>query len=81
MVLWDMPRMPRMTGLSSRQRHRIYHAPLIDQLADKGRLVAPVGSRDLQQLVRIRKQGDRISRETFGGVVFVPLLGCHGWQE
>ncbi len=55
--------------------------PLIDQLADKGRLVAPVGSRDLQQLVRIRKQGDRISRETFGGVVFVPLLGCHGWQE
>jgi protein-L-isoaspartate(D-aspartate) O-methyltransferase len=55
--------------------------PLIDQLADKGRLVAPVGSRDLQQLVRIRKQGDLISRETFGGVVFVPLLGCHGWQE
>ncbi len=56
-------------------------APLIDQLAEKGRLVAPVGSRDLQQLVRIRKQGDQISRETFGGVVFVPLLGRHGWQE
>lgn len=56
-------------------------APLIDQLADEGRLVAPVGSRDLQQLVRITKQGTRISRETFGGVVFVPLLGCHGWQE
>ncbi|MCU0631091.1 MAG: protein-L-isoaspartate(D-aspartate) O-methyltransferase [Methanoregulaceae archaeon] len=56
-------------------------APLIDQLADEGRLVAPVGSRDLQQLVRITKQGGRISRENFGGVVFVPLLGCHGWQE
>lgn len=55
--------------------------PLVDQLADTGRLVAPVGPRDLQQLVRIRKQGDRISHETFGGVVFVPLLGCHGWQE
>jgi protein-L-isoaspartate(D-aspartate) O-methyltransferase len=55
--------------------------PLVDQLADTGSLVAPVGPRDLQQLVRIRKQGDRISRETFGGVVFVPLLGCHGWQE
>jgi protein-L-isoaspartate(D-aspartate) O-methyltransferase len=55
--------------------------PLIDQLAENGRLVAPVGSRDLQQLVRIRKQGDHISRETFGGVVFVPLLGRHGWQE
>ena len=56
-------------------------APLIDQLADGGRLVAPVGSRDLQQLVRIRKQGDLNSRENFGGVVFVPLLGRHGWQE
>ncbi len=56
-------------------------APLIDQLADGGRLVAPVGSRDLQQLVRIRKQGNRISCENFGGVVFVPLLGRHGWKE
>ena len=55
--------------------------PLIVQLADKGRLVAPVGTRDLQQLVRIRKQGDLICREIFGGVVFVPLLGRHGWQE
>jgi protein-L-isoaspartate(D-aspartate) O-methyltransferase len=55
--------------------------PLIDQLAEKGRLVAPVGSRDLQQLIRIRKQGDQLCREVFGGVVFVPLLGCHGWQE
>jgi protein-L-isoaspartate(D-aspartate) O-methyltransferase len=55
--------------------------PLIDQLADEGRLVAPVGSRDLQQLVRITKQGARISRENFGGVVFVPLLGRYGWQE
>lgn len=56
-------------------------APLIDQLADEGKLVAPVGSRDLQQLVRITKPGCRISRENFGGVVFVPLLGRHGWQE
>jgi len=55
--------------------------PLIDQLGDGGRLVAPVGSRDLQQLVRIRKKGDQTSRENFGGVVFVPLLGRHGWQE
>jgi len=56
-------------------------APLIDQLADMGRLVAPAGSRDLQQLVRIKKQGGRTSSENFGGVVFVPLLGHHGWQE
>jgi protein-L-isoaspartate(D-aspartate) O-methyltransferase len=55
--------------------------PLIDQLADGGRLVAPVGPRDLQQLIRVRKHGERISRENFGGVMFVPLLGRHGWQE
>ena len=29
--------------------------PLIDQLAEGGRLIAPVGSRDLQELVRITK--------------------------
>lgn len=55
-------------------------APLISQLADGGRLVAPVGSRDIQELVRLEKHGERISRSTFGGVVFVPLLGRHGWE-
>ena len=56
-------------------------APLIDQMAEGGRLVAPVGSRDLQELVRLTRKGERITRELFGGVVFVPLLGEHGWQE
>jgi protein-L-isoaspartate(D-aspartate) O-methyltransferase len=56
-------------------------APLIDQMAEGGRLVAPVGSRDLQELVRLTKHGEQTTRELFGGVVFVPLLGEHGWQE
>lgn len=55
--------------------------PLIDQLAEGGRLVAPVGSRDLQELVRIIKKKDQAIREFFGGVVFVPLLGRYGWNE
>ncbi len=55
--------------------------PLIDQLAEGGRLVAPVGSRDLQELVRITKKKDQAVREFFGGVVFVPLLGRYGWNE
>jgi protein-L-isoaspartate(D-aspartate) O-methyltransferase len=54
--------------------------PLIEQLAEGGRLVAPVGSRDLQELVRCTKREGKVSREHFGGVVFVPLLGQHGWQ-
>jgi protein-L-isoaspartate(D-aspartate) O-methyltransferase len=55
--------------------------PLTDQLAEGGRLVAPVGSRDLQELVRLTRKGSELSREFFGGVVFVPLLGEHGWEH
>jgi protein-L-isoaspartate(D-aspartate) O-methyltransferase len=55
--------------------------PLIDQLGEGGRLVAPVGSRDLQELVRLTRKGGDLSREFFGGVVFVPLLGEHGWEH
>ena len=55
--------------------------PLIDQLAEGGRLVAPVGSRDLQELIRLTRRGNDLIREFFGGVVFVPLLGEHGWEQ
>ncbi len=47
----------------------------------KGRLVAPVGSRDLQELRRLTRKEKDLLRESFGGVVFVPLLGEHGWEE
>ena len=56
-------------------------SPLIGQLADGGRLVAPVGPHGIQELVRIVREGERIRRETHGGVVFVPLIGEHGWRE
>jgi protein-L-isoaspartate(D-aspartate) O-methyltransferase len=55
--------------------------PLIEQIAEGGRLVAPVGSRDLQELVRVTKREGQVTRQFFGGVVFVPLLGRHGWNE
>ncbi|HOU81336.1 MAG TPA: protein-L-isoaspartate(D-aspartate) O-methyltransferase, partial [Methanoregulaceae archaeon] len=55
-------------------------SPLVEQLAEGGRLVAPVGSRDLQELVRLTRKGHDLTRESFGGVVFVPLLGEHGWK-
>lgn len=54
--------------------------PLIGQLAEGGRLVAPVGGRDLQELVRLTKKEGKTVPEHFGGVVFVPLLGEYGWQ-
>jgi protein-L-isoaspartate(D-aspartate) O-methyltransferase len=55
--------------------------PLIGQLADGGRLVAPVGPHGIQELVRVVREGEKLRRETHGGVVFVPLIGEHGWRE
>ncbi len=47
---------------------------LIDQLTEGGVLVAPVGSGQSQQLLRLRKLPEGISTESLGPVVFVPLL-------
>jgi protein-L-isoaspartate(D-aspartate) O-methyltransferase len=54
--------------------------PLIEQLAEGGSLVAPVGGQDLQELVAIRKTHGSLTREFHGGVRFVPLIGEHGWN-
>ena len=54
--------------------------PLIEQLKDGGVLVIPVGDRYyFQELVRIKKAGGQLVRESLGGVAFVPLRGEHGW--
>jgi protein-L-isoaspartate(D-aspartate) O-methyltransferase len=55
--------------------------PLIDQLADGGTLVAPVGGHDIQELITLHKQGRSIIQESHGGVRFVPLIGQHGWEN
>jgi protein-L-isoaspartate(D-aspartate) O-methyltransferase len=54
--------------------------PLIEQLAEGGTLVAPVGGHDLQELITIRKVHGSLTREYHGGVRFVPLIGKHGWD-
>lgn len=54
--------------------------PLLEQLKDKGRLVIPVGSRKLQDLLRITRIGDEFKTENFGPCLFVPLIGEEGWK-
>jgi protein-L-isoaspartate(D-aspartate) O-methyltransferase len=52
---------------------------LKEQLADGGRLVAPVGDRVFQQLVRVTRTGEHWVEETLEGCTFVPLIGKEGW--
>lgn len=55
-------------------------APYIDQLADPGQMVIPVGvERRSQMLMVIRKQEGKIGRKTVGQVMFVDLVGRHAW--
>jgi protein-L-isoaspartate(D-aspartate) O-methyltransferase len=49
--------------------------PLVEQLADGGRLVIPVGLHlGVQDLWLLEKQGERVVRTNYGGVLFVPLV-------
>ena len=55
--------------------------PLLDQLADGGRLLVPVGGREEQRLLCIVKRGDTFEQTELAPVRFVPLLGDHGWTQ
>lgn len=55
--------------------------PLIEQLAEGGKLVIPVGGKDEQELVMFTKRGTELIRESVLPVRFVPLVGTHGWRE
>lgn len=54
---------------------------LIEQLADGGRLVIPVGGRFSQEIVLIEKKGDEVIETKECGCVFVPLIGEQGWKS
>jgi protein-L-isoaspartate(D-aspartate) O-methyltransferase len=55
---------------------------LVDQLAEGGRMLIPVGSRDSQELVLVRKTGFVVTEEVVRGeCTFVPLLGRFAWRE
>jgi protein-L-isoaspartate(D-aspartate) O-methyltransferase len=55
---------------------------LIDQLADGGRMLIPVGALDTQELILVQKTGSAVTEEVVGGEVkFVPLLGRFAWSE
>jgi protein-L-isoaspartate(D-aspartate) O-methyltransferase len=48
---------------------------LISQLAVGGRLIVPVGPEGEQQLLRVTRREQGVTKESLGPVAFVPLLG------
>lgn len=55
--------------------------PLLDQLAEGGRLVIPVGDSQTQLLKKIVRRSDGFWEEQLLQCQFVPLRGEHGWQQ
>ncbi len=74
------PRAPYDAVIVTAGAPRIPEA-LVEQLADGGRLVVPVGSAFHQTLTRVTKRAGRVETENLEGCVFVPLIGEHGWGE
>lgn len=54
---------------------------LTDQLAEGGVLIIPVGDREKQMMLRIRKKNGKLIQEEFESFAFVPLLGEQGWKN
>ncbi|NLC69565.1 MAG: protein-L-isoaspartate(D-aspartate) O-methyltransferase [Clostridiaceae bacterium] len=56
--------------------------PLLGQLKPGGKMIIPVGSRGIQNLLLINKdQNGRITSEALEPVLFVELKGSYGWSK
>ncbi|KMQ52640.1 Protein-L-isoaspartate O-methyltransferase [Chitinispirillum alkaliphilum] len=54
---------------------------LANQLAMGGLMIIPAGERNNQQLFVFRKTEQGLISQSVGNVVFVPLIGEHGWED
>ncbi len=55
--------------------------PLLDQLAESGVLVIPIGSASSQTLTVIERHQGKFQSKSVCECVFVPIIGRHGWKE
>ena len=54
---------------------------LIEQLAESGKIVAPIGDTFSQTLTLLTKSREGIVTRELCGCVFVPLIGKYAWRE
>ncbi|OHE58266.1 MAG: protein-L-isoaspartate O-methyltransferase [Thermodesulfovibrio sp. RBG_19FT_COMBO_42_12] len=54
--------------------------PLIEQMSERGIIIAPVGERFSQQLLKVRKSKGKLLEDYHTPCVFVPLIGEYGWK-
>lgn len=59
----------------------IVPSALTEQLTEGGILIIPVGDREKQVMLSIRKKQGELLREEFANFAFVPLLGESGWKK
>lgn len=55
--------------------------PLIEQLADPGRLIIPVGNQHVQELQLLEKRQGQVVVTNLASVRFVDLVGEYGWSS
>ena len=54
---------------------------LVEQLADGGRMLIPVGGKEEQVLKLVTKRGVDVETADIAPVRFVPLFGTQGWEQ
>jgi protein-L-isoaspartate(D-aspartate) O-methyltransferase len=54
--------------------------PIVDQVKEGGIIVAPVGDKSSQTMVRATKVGKRLDLEFLGTFAFVPMQGKYGFE-
>jgi protein-L-isoaspartate(D-aspartate) O-methyltransferase len=55
--------------------------PLLNQLAEGGRLIIPIGDAENQELQLIERSGTTFRASILDPCRFVPLVGSYGWKE
>ena len=55
--------------------------PLLAQIAEGGRMLVPIGTKDEQRLVVYRRVNGQLEHKDVAPVRFVPLVGHHGWDK